>query len=671
MADDVKTGIKLEVEGEDEFNRGLHDAAEAAGDLKKGLEDAADGASESGKKIADELETAALEASAAIGDIIAGVGELSAALIAEVNRTAEYGDAIDKNSQALGISAEAYQEWDYILSRSGSSMKSAESMFRKLANASEYASDKQAAAFETIGLSMDQVQAMNPEQLFESVIRGLQGMEAGAERTAIATTLLGSNADKLGPLLNSSAEDIEAMRQRAHELGVVMSDEDIAAAAAYQDSLEDFNAAIDGAKRQLTEGFMPALTTARGQLAEFIANDVDWDSVNEKIGKLTEKSMELAGYLLEHGDTVAGIITTIGGAWAAWKGTEVVMTLVDNVRSLYGWLDKLGAVMGAGGGTMLGGAAVAALGAYEVLSRIREIGGAGILGDGHELAEYADNVTYYTQKLAEAQRDYDNTALYSPEGLAMAQDALSMAQIALQKAEAEYEAVLALQAQAAQGGEDPAAEAAETQAAVAQTVAETEKQVAESSGRMLETIDATAGEIGTTFRQGTDEMSQAAAESIEGANNVLSENMGTLSANAAIWGEDMMISLANGIITGYNSWVLPAIGDVAGGIEAMIGFSEPEVGPLSKFHTFAPDMMALFAKGIRDNKWMIDAAATSSFDLAPYLESSGGRTGTNLNYGGVNVTFEVKDGQTGRELYEEFSYYLREDLARERAVFGR
>lgn len=670
MADEVKTGIKLEVEGEEEFSKGLQGAAGAAGGLKTALDEAADSASGSGQKIADELETAALQASAAIGNIIAGIGELTAALIAEVNRTAEYGDAVDKSSQALGISAEAYQEWDYILSRSGSSMKSAESMFRKLANASEYASDKQVAAFETIGLSMDQVRSLSPEQLFGAVIRGLQEMEAGAERTAIATTLLGSNADKLGPLLNSSADDIEAMRQRAHELGVVMSDEDIAAAAAYQDSLEDFNAAIDGAKRQLTEGFMPALTTARGQLAEFIASDVDWDSVNEKIGKLTEKSMELAEYLLEHGDTVAGIITTIGGAWAAWRGTEVVMTLVDNVRSLYGWTSKLGALMGVGGGTMLAGAGLVALSAYTLAERDALLKNIGYIGDGHELREYADNITYLEGELARAKEDFNSLADFGAD-LTMAQDNVDLATIALAHAREEYEAVLALQAQAAQGGGDPAAEAAETQAAVTQTVTETERQVTEGAGRMLETIDATAGEIGTTFRQGTDEMSQAAAESIEGANNVLSENMGTLSANAAIWGEDMMISLANGIITGYNSWVLPAIGDVAGGIEAMIGFSEPEVGPLSKFHTFAPDMMALFAKGIRDNKWMIDAAATSSFDLAPYLETAGSRVGTSLNYGGVNVTFEVKDGQTGRELYEEFSYYLREDLAREGAVFGR
>lgn len=39
-----------------------------------------------------------------------------------------------------------------------------------------------------------------------------------------------------------------------------------------------------------------------------------------------------------------------------------------------------------------------------------------------------------------------------------------------------------------------------------------------------------------------------------------------------------------------------------------IGFSEPSRGPLSNFHTFAPDMMALFAKGIRDNLGLVTDA---------------------------------------------------------------
>ena len=46
---------------------------------------------------------------------------------------------------------------------------------------------------------------------------------------------------------------------------------------------------------------------------------------------------------------------------------------------------------------------------------------------------------------------------------------------------------------------------------------------------------------------------------------------------------------------------------------------EPDEGPLSDFHTYAPDMMALFARGIRDNAHLVTEQVGASFDLAPQI----------------------------------------------------
>lgn len=40
---------------------------------------------------------------------------------------------------------------------------------------------------------------------------------------------------------------------------------------------------------------------------------------------------------------------------------------------------------------------------------------------------------------------------------------------------------------------------------------------------------------------------------------------------------------------------------VAQTVKDFLGFSEPKEGPLSNFHTYAPDMMDLYAKGIKEN----------------------------------------------------------------------
>lgn len=73
-----------------------------------------------------------------------------------------------------------------------------------------------------------------------------------------------------------------------------------------------------------------------------------------------------------------------------------------------------------------------------------------------------------------------------------------------------------------------------------------------------------------------------------------------LPGKALTWGRDMIQSFINGIKEKVGA-LSDEIEAVAEDIAAFLGFSEPDKGPLSNFHTFAPDMMDLFTKGIRDN----------------------------------------------------------------------
>ena len=80
------------------------------------------------------------------------------------------------------------------------------------------------------------------------------------------------------------------------------------------------------------------------------------------------------------------------------------------------------------------------------------------------------------------------------------------------------------------------------------------------------------------------------------------------------WGADLIQNFISGI-TSKVSGLWNTIKSIAGGIKNMLGFSEPKEGPLSNFHTYAPDMMELFAKGIRDNEHLITDQIRSSFDF--------------------------------------------------------
>ena len=75
----------------------------------------------------------------------------------------------------------------------------------------------------------------------------------------------------------------------------------------------------------------------------------------------------------------------------------------------------------------------------------------------------------------------------------------------------------------------------------------------------------------------------------------------SLPAQAIQWGADII----NGIVDGIKG-AIGAVGDAVAGvadkIKSFLGFSEPDEGPLSDFHTYMPDMIDLMSKGITAGK---------------------------------------------------------------------
>lgn len=91
--------------------------------------------------------------------------------------------------------------------------------------------------------------------------------------------------------------------------------------------------------------------------------------------------------------------------------------------------------------------------------------------------------------------------------------------------------------------------------------------------------------------------------------------------SAVSWGSDMIDNFISGISQKWNDAV-NVVSGFADMIASYIGFSEPEKGALSDFHTFAPDMMQLFAKGIKENQSLVlSQAETFSDNLADTFQN--------------------------------------------------
>ena len=94
---------------------------------------------------------------------------------------------------------------------------------------------------------------------------------------------------------------------------------------------------------------------------------------------------------------------------------------------------------------------------------------------------------------------------------------------------------------------------------------------------------------------------------LNGAKNIvlnwgdsIKNTFSNLGRNAITWGTDLVSNMASGIKNNIHK-VTSAVNSVASKIKNLLGFSEPEEGPLSNFHTYMPDMIDLMTKGIKDN----------------------------------------------------------------------
>ncbi len=185
----------------------------------------------SGFEKAGKVASGLAKGVAVAGTAVVGLG---AGITALAQKGASTADNIDKMSQKLGLSREGFQEWDFILSQSGTSIDSMQAGMTKLTKAVDSGSD----AFSQIGLNVDELKNLDQEQIFEATIKALQGVENEVERTALANQLLGKSGAELAPLLNSGADSIDNMKQQAKDLGLIMGDEAIDAGVQLTDTLD-------------------------------------------------------------------------------------------------------------------------------------------------------------------------------------------------------------------------------------------------------------------------------------------------------------------------------------------------------------------------------------------------------------------------------------------------
>ena len=163
-------------------------------------------------------------------------------------------------------------------------------------------------------------------------------------------------------------------------------------------------------------------------------------------------------------------------------------------------------------------------------------------------------------------------------------------------------------------------------------------------GNIVDSVSEKIGSVAETVKSGF----QDAVDFITG-----------LPGQAWQWGADIIGSIAAGIWDCIGQ-VTSAVSSVADTIKGYLGFSEPEIGPLSDFHTYMPDMIDMMTSGMTAGINKVGKAAEglaggifSGFSPAgtSQVGAYAGAYGGNVtNLGGVTMVVNAQPGQDVSQL---------------------
>lgn len=195
------------------------------------------------------------------------LGALSVGVFASwIKDSIDAADAARKSAQATGLAVEKYTALEYAAKLAGvetGNLDSALGKFNKTVDAAANGSEKQVQAFARLGISVrDQEGALKSnDQLLAEVADRFQSMPDGVQKSAIAMELFGRSGAQLIPLLNGGSKGLAEMTAEAEALGLVITEDQAAAAEVLNDNISRLGAASTGAANKISGELLPTLVS--------------------------------------------------------------------------------------------------------------------------------------------------------------------------------------------------------------------------------------------------------------------------------------------------------------------------------------------------------------------------------------------------------------------------
>ncbi|GAB3377119.1 hypothetical protein GCM10027431_32660 [Lysobacter rhizosphaerae] len=238
------------------------------------------------------------------------------AAFAGIKNSIDFADKLNDINQRLGISAEALSGWAYAAQQTGTDIDGLGIGLKKLAKNMAEALDpksSQANLFTALGVSIKDAKGdlRSLEDVLPEIASGFKNIQNETLKAAVAQEVFGKSGTDLIEFLNQGADGLGAMRDRARDLGIELSQGTLSGADQFNDKVGDLKVVTQALFTQLANELLPTLT------------------------KLVDKLTEVA----DEGNKSGGIIKWIGNqAEAAANDFDFMSKSLDALGDVFGGL---------------------------------------------------------------------------------------------------------------------------------------------------------------------------------------------------------------------------------------------------------------------------------------------------------------------------------------------
>ena len=206
-------------------------------------------------------------AMAAVGAAVAAVIEGVKALTQMTLDVASQVDTVITESLVTGIDTKTYQALQYaenLVDVSVSTMSSSLTKLMQNMRSARDGNEELTASFQNLGIQIQNEDGTlrDSYDVMMELVDALGTMEAGTERDAVTTALLGKSAQELNPLIEAGSKALQEYGEQAEAVGFILDEQQIKKLGEVDDAYQEVQLTIEGLKKQMAADFAPAAKEA-------------------------------------------------------------------------------------------------------------------------------------------------------------------------------------------------------------------------------------------------------------------------------------------------------------------------------------------------------------------------------------------------------------------------